>query len=469
MSTFIHGIEVNFIERLESSFTAPLTSVIALVGTAPLGATNVLSTTSTRREAIENHGEQLAGFTIPYALEAIYKQGGAEVIVVNVYDPALHNVDVVDDPVIIGDGRGKTLFNPATAVVLKSNDGNTTYTLGTDYTIDAYGNVRVLDGTAIADASTALATYERFDPTTVTTAQVNGVTTGNRSGLELLDNALAMFGYYPKIIIAPQFCETAATSLKMSEKADQFGAVYFVDAPRASTVTTVLQGRGPLGGIPGFRTSDKNLQPMFPYVLTLNPQGETVAQPLSPFVAGVAARSDREFGVQRSLSNQELRGVLGADKLFSSNISDPLSDTNRLNRVGVMTVLNSQSRGIVTFGNRNASAPDNTEQDVFMSAQRVKLMLIEALSINNLRFLDRDITTGLVDAMVASNNAYLRGLKSTGVIVDGNVTLDNELTTTAAIAQGRLFFKVEFAAVSPAERLTFTLSFNPDLLAGIIQ
>ena len=459
---FLHGIQTTFEPRANASFTGPMTSVIALIGTAPKGAPDTLTLVNSRRDAQTKFGTELSGFTIPYALEAIYKQGGgATVLVVNTFDPDSHNLVADDDPVAIANGRGVTLFNPNTAVVLTSADGNTTYVQGTDYTIDAFGEVRVIDGTVIADGTTPLAGYSYFDPTTVTSAE-------SVASLEVLDMALPSFGYTPKIIIAPEHCENEAVALKMFEKATSFGAVYFVDAPKDKTVTEVKQGRGPLGGIPGFRNANKNLQPMYPYAVTLDSKGETVSRPLSPFIAGVAARSDNEFGVQRSLSNQVLTGVIGADTVISSSYTDPASDANQLNKLGVMTLFNTQDRGMVSWGNRNASAPSNTEQDVFLSIERTKLMLIEAININNVRFLDRGTSSGLVNAIIESNNAYLRGLKSQGIIVDGKMTLDSELTTTAEIAQGRLYFSVDFAGISPAERLTFTLAFNPDYLESVI-
>jgi phage tail sheath protein FI len=459
---FLHGIETRFEERLGQAFNQPETATIGLVGTAPKGATNTLTTVNNRREAIELFGEQLDGFTIPYALEAIFQQGGARVVVVNVFDPASHNVAVADESIVVADARGATANHPTTAVVVTNQAGDTTYVEGTDYRIDAFGNIRVLDGTAIANGDTILVSYSYFDPTSVVDVEVVGTISPARTGLELLDSALPQLGYEPKIIIVPGLGETDLTTAKMAEKAEQFKGVYIVDAPLASTVTTVIQGRGPLGGIPGFRGDDKNLIPAFPYVKTLDSRGNTVDRPLGPFVAGLISKSDAEFGVQRSPSNQVLTGVSGTSVEFSASYSDPSSEINLLNEVGVISVFNARRRGYLLWGNRNASAPDNTEPDVFISVHRVRLTITQALEQNMIRYVDSPITQALIDAIRESGNAYLRGLIQEGALLGGEVTYDPNNNPVSELQQGRLRFEVTILPPSPAERLTFVLSFNPE-------
>ena len=186
---YLHGIETNFVDQSIRAFNAPQTATIALVGTAPTGPTNELVAVTDVRQARQIFGEQLDGFTIPYALKHIFDQGGARVIVINVFDPALHGVSVADEVVAVLDGRASLAFEPYTTVTLEPSGAGAAYVEGTDYTIDVYGNIRVLDGVTIPDGTNIAASYGYFDSTLVVDAEVVGVTSPSRTGLELLDNA----------------------------------------------------------------------------------------------------------------------------------------------------------------------------------------------------------------------------------------------------------------------------------------
>ena len=52
-------------------------------------------------------GPQLAGFTIPQALNAIYDHGAGTVVVINVLDPALHKSPVAGEAVTLDAATGQ--------------------------------------------------------------------------------------------------------------------------------------------------------------------------------------------------------------------------------------------------------------------------------------------------------------------------------------------------------------------------
>ena len=467
---FNHGVNVNYIQRTARNAVRPDTATIALVGLAPKGPTNELVTIRSLRQGLEVFGQQIAGSTIPYALAAIFGESGAEVIVNNIFDPVLHGEAVQDEALSVASGQAATGSDPYNAVTLTSSDGNTTYTEGTDYSIDAYGRIRVLDGTVIADGDTILASYGRIDRDAVTNEQVIGSLTGARTGLHLLDAAPASLGLVPKVILVPELGEVQSVIDVMAAKAEQFGAVYLVDAPNGTTVAQVVQGRGPLGGVPGFRTTDKNAVLLYPYVKAVDSRTRPTDRPYGPFMAGVIAATDAQFGVQRSPSNVELNGVKGTVLPISGGYGSAGSDANVLNEVGVNTVLVTNGRGIRAWGNRNGSSTPvqpNTEADVFISVQRVKHYVKATIQLTMIDYLDREINRGLIDAIVETGSALLRGMGSEGILVGGTMRYVPEQNTEAAISAGILEFEVEIFGPTPAENLRFGITLNPDFLENL--
>lgn len=96
-ANFLHGVETIEIKKGARSIRTVKTAVIGLIGTAPVNTvdsqyktvnTPVLITND--KDAALYFGQTTSGFTIPSALNAIFDQGAGIVIVVNVFDPAVH-------------------------------------------------------------------------------------------------------------------------------------------------------------------------------------------------------------------------------------------------------------------------------------------------------------------------------------------------------------------------------------------
>lgn len=103
-ANFLHGIEVTEVNSGPVPVTVVNSAVIGLIGTAPQWAvsgnnavlppgpnTPVLVGSSL---AASQFGPLVRGYTIPYALAAIQAQGAGQLIVVNVFDPSVHQTTV---------------------------------------------------------------------------------------------------------------------------------------------------------------------------------------------------------------------------------------------------------------------------------------------------------------------------------------------------------------------------------------
>lgn len=91
MSEFLHGVEIIELDNGTRPIKTVKSSVIGLVGTAPKGPVNVPTLImGSKKDAVETFGPITEGFTIPQALDAIFNQTGAMVVVINIADPEYH-------------------------------------------------------------------------------------------------------------------------------------------------------------------------------------------------------------------------------------------------------------------------------------------------------------------------------------------------------------------------------------------
>ena len=161
MTDFLHGVEVIEIQEGVRPIRTVRSAVIGLVGSAPKGPVNTPTLIAgSRITAATTFGAGVG--TIPDALEAIFQQTGAVVVVVNTLDPAIHKRAVpaaqytlTPDQVVLADRYGARLAAEGITPI-----PGAPYVLDTDYTADlAAGTVtRIATGEIAADA-TVYVTY----------------------------------------------------------------------------------------------------------------------------------------------------------------------------------------------------------------------------------------------------------------------------------------------------------------------
>ena len=148
MTNFLHGVEVIEIQEGVRPIRTVRSAVIGLVGSAPKGPVNApVLVAGSRIEGVRQFGTG-AG-TIPDALEAIFAQTGALVVVVNVLDPAAHQATVSPAEYTLADDEVTLAHRYARALAVTSAAPvpGAPYVLGADYSVDlATGIVTRLAG-----------------------------------------------------------------------------------------------------------------------------------------------------------------------------------------------------------------------------------------------------------------------------------------------------------------------------------
>lgn len=468
MANFLHGVETIEIDQGSRPITEVKTAVIGLVGIAPMGTAQQCILVRSDVDAAQ-FGKQLPGFNIPQALNHIFAQGAGTVVVVNVFDATTHTTQVTDESQTVTNGALKLAAAPIGTVTLKTAAGDASpYVLGTDYTLDAYGNFTVVPG-KIPNATVIKFSYKKLNAAAVTSANIIGTVdeSGNRTGIKALDLAFNLFGFKPKILIAPGYSSATTVAQELTAASSRMRAITYLDASYGLTVTEVLASRG---SDSNFFTSDKRAVLVYPYLKAYDEatNTDTVDFPYSAFIAGVTAATDNEFGYWYSPSNKEITGITGVERPISAGVSDPNSDANTLNAAGIVTVFNSFGTGYRTWGNRNASWPTNTSPDNFISIVRIADVVHESLEQAALQFSDRPINHALIDDIRESGNAFIRVLISRGALLAGSkVTYDVADNTPEQLAAGNITFRIIFMGSTPAERITFESILDISLFSSL--
>lgn len=464
-ANFLHGVETIEVQTGARPISVVKSAVVGLVGIAPKGPINTPTVVLNPQKAVQ-FGPQVPGFNIPQALAAVFAQGAGTVIVVNVFDPDTMTAAVTAETHTITNGKTKLNFAPIGAVTLTNNAGSTTYTVDEDYTVDDFGNIKVLDFGAIAEGSTVKATYDKLDASTVTAAEIIGANTGgDRTGFQCFELAYTLFGYTPKILISPYYCELDGVAAEMIVWADRLRARAIIDAPATELPDDVVSSRGPSGTFAGFQSSNKRVLLTYPYVKVYDPATDSnVNRPFSQYLAGVIAATDNAEGYWVSPSNHEIKGIVGMERPITAQINNPSTEANALNEAGIITLFNSFGSGIRVWGNRSAAFPSSTAPDNFIPVARVADILHESVEFAMLPFLDRPINQALIDAIRESVNGFIRVLIGRGAIVDGVCSYDPDKNPPVELAAGHLTFDITFMPPTPAERITFESFIDINLL-----
>ena len=296
--------------------------------------------------------------------------------------------------------------------------------------------------------------------------------TGKRTGMQAFKDAYQLFGFFPKILIAPGFSSLAPVSTALTTIATAIRAITFFDAPVGITVQQAISGRGPAGTI-NFSTSSERAGLCYPMVKMFNPalnggQGDIELAALSTVIAGAWSRRDQENGYWWSGSNLELLNVLGVERHIEAMINDANSEANLLNEAGIITVFNSFGTGIRSWGNRSAAWPTNTGQKNFLNVRRTADVIQESLELSTLQYLDRPLDNAVIDDILESGNRFLRHQQANGAIAGGKVWLNKDLNPPESLANGHLIPSVEFAPYSPLERVTYQSEINIEYLRGLV-
>jgi hypothetical protein len=446
-------------------------------------------------------GPMIQGFTIPYALNQVFAQGAGQVIAVNVFDQTKHfsTLTAVSYTFPASGSQAINVGHMGLSTIKITNSAvSTTYVEGADFTVDRVnGIVKAIGGGLLVAGQTIKITCNYTDPSKLVDSDLVGSVASNvYTGMQAWKLSYNLMGFFPKLLIAPSFgtyiptgqtvgSQDATVSAGMATVAFAMRAMYFVDCPPLTAPATLLSNRGASGN--SFNTSDKRAilcgpQELFldsgvvPNSIGIDPiSGNAVATianvthsgPFSPWVAGATSAKDLAQGYWWSPSNTQIFGMLGPDTNIYASFIDAASDTNVLNSQGIVTAFQAFGTGLRVWGNRSAGFPSNTTPDVFIPIRRTMDVIEQSVMLSMMQFLDQPISNSLITTILASANSFLRTLIGRGALVAGTATYNPAENPPSETAAGHLVFDIDCMPPPPAERLTFNVFIDQNLLAQL--
>ncbi|CTR35551.1 phage tail sheath family protein [Escherichia coli] len=465
-ANYLHGVETIEIERGPRPVRTVKSAVIGLVGTAPAGPINTSVLCLSEKDAAQ-FGSQVSGFSIPQALDAIYDHGAGTVVVINVADPAKHSVTASTIARRVDDNHQIRLDYGAVSNVVLKVSGASSDLSPANYTVDA--GTGVVTCPTVNAGDTLFATYRYIDPTKITAADIIGAinAAGQRIGMKLLEDTYSLYGFKPKILIAPVFCTQKSVSTELIALAEKLDAITYIDAPVGTTFSQVLAGRGASGTI-NFNTSSERARLCYPHVKVYDSVTDSERlEPLSSRAAGLRAKVDLDNGFWWSNSNQEILGITGVERSLSAMIDDPQSEVNQLNENGITTVFNSYGTGMRLWGNRTAAWPTVTHMRNFENVRRTGDVINESIRYFSQQYLDMPINQALIDALTESVNAYGRKLIGDGALLGFECWYDPARNEQTELAAGHLLLSYKYTPPPPLERLTFETEITSEYLVNL--
>jgi len=480
MTIYKHGV---YAEQLPSSILPPRRIGAALpvvVGTAPVhmiqeghtGPVNEPVLAYSYTEAVQAVGwsDDWAAYTL---CEAIYSQfvlyGLAPLVLVNVFDPAVHKSAVTGEEQTFADGRISLAHAGLVAEpVVKSQDGQNTYVKDTDYTVDLVaGRITRLDAGGIPAGATVQVDYEYGDPGKVTSADIIGgidVGTGAKRGLELVDEVFPRWRMVPGLVLAPGWSHDPLVAAVMSTKAGNinahFRAMAVVDIPSQAGGCTKYSD------VPAWKAAnnyvDANMICCWPKVRL---EGKEFW--LSTQAAGLIGRVDagNDDVPYESPSNKILE-VNGAMADGQEVWLGP-QEANYLNSQGVVTALNFIG-GWRLWGNRTACYPANADvKDAFVPIQRMFNWLGNEFILTFWQMADKPLNRRLVETIVDSYNIRLNGLAARQFILGGRVEFLRDENPITDLMDGKIKFHLFVTPPSPAREITALIEYDPGYISTL--
>ncbi|PKH82537.1 phage tail protein [Pseudomonas sp. Choline-02u-1] len=290
-----------------------------------------------------------------------------------------------------------------------------------------------------------------------TSAIIGGVlASGQRTGLQALLDGKSLFNAQPRLLIAPGHTATQAVATALDSLAQKLRAIGIIDGPGTTDEAAMAYADN---------FGSRNLfmvDPGVKYWDTIT--SKTVDAPGSAWAAGLFAWTDAEYGFWASPSNKELTGITGTGRAVEYLDGDETCRANLLNNANITTII--RDDGYRLWGNRTLSSDPKW---AFVTRVRTLFILMDAVQAGHKWAVDRSITKTYVTDVTNGLNAFMADLKAQGAIINFEVFPDTELNTASQIAQGKVYWRIRFTDVPPAENPNFLFEVTDQWMTEVLE
>jgi phage tail sheath protein FI len=290
-----------------------------------------------------------------------------------------------------------------------------------------------------------------------TSAIIGGVlASGQRTGLQALLDGKSLFNAQPRLLIAPGHSATQAVATALDSLAQKLRAVGIIDGP-CTTDEAAMAYADNFGS--------RNLFMVDPGVQFWDTgTSATVNAPGSAWTAGLFAWTDATYGFWASPSNKEFTGITGTTRAVEYLDGDETCRANLLNNANIATII--RDDGYRLWGNRTLSSDPKW---AFVTRVRTLFILMDAVQAAHKWAVDRSITKTYVKDVTDGLDAFMRDLKIAGAVINFEVYPDHELNTASQIEQGKVYWRIRFTDVPPAENPIFLFEVTNQWMTEVLE
>jgi phage tail sheath protein FI len=290
-----------------------------------------------------------------------------------------------------------------------------------------------------------------------TSAIIGGVlASGQRTGLQALLDGKSKHNAQPKLLIAPGHSSTQAVATAMDALAGKLRALAIIDGPNTTDEAAMAYAQ---------EFGSKRIYMVDPGVQFWDTiASATVDAPGSAWVAGLFAWTDANYGYWASPSNKEFVGITGTTRPIEYLDGDETCRANLLNNAFIATII--RDGGYRLWGNRTLSSDPKWS---FVTRVRTCDILMDAIQAGHKWAVDRSITKTYVKEVTEGLDAFMRDQKNAGAIINFEVFADTELNTASQIEQGKVYWRIRFTDVPPAENPNFLIEVTNQWLTEVLD
>ncbi|MHC8299012.1 phage tail sheath subtilisin-like domain-containing protein [Pseudomonas sp. ZS1P83] len=290
-----------------------------------------------------------------------------------------------------------------------------------------------------------------------TSAIIGGVLAGGqRTGLQALLDGKSKHNAQPKLLIAPKHSATQAVATAMDALAGKLRAIGIIDGPNTTDEAVMAYAE---------EFGSKRLYLVDPGVKYWDTVASaTVDAPASAWVAGLFAWTDAKYGYWASPSNKEFVGITGTTRPIEYLDNDATCRANLLNNANIATII--RDGGYRLWGNRTLSSDPKWS---FVTRVRTCDILMDAIQAGHKWAVDRSITKTYVADVTEGLQAFMRDQKNAGAVINFEVYADKEMNTASQVEQGKIYWRIRFTDVPPAENPNFLIEVTNEWLTEVLE
>ena len=475
MAEFLHGVETQR-QKSQNSVTEVDTSIVCVVGTAPIFQLESANRTINKPQPIRGYddialyaGDDIEGFTLPDALKTILDEsGGANMYMINVFNPETH-IKTVEKQVTLS--NKKAVLDDFVLELTSVKNGETTYAEGTDF--ELVDNTIVGKSQTFNALSNVTVKYTAPDVTEVTTADIVGTVdaNGKRTGIKAIEDVSAIYGDEVGIVGVPEYSAIKEVRTELETLSDELKFFNYFDSAKDMNKNQAIAVRTTAANGKDSTTTTENGLILTPWVKRYSTyRDSTDVRPPSPVAIGLRVKLDRERNVAKSIDNTVSKTVLGTEYPISFKLNKANTDANALNAVGYSTFINRKG-SFYLWGGRNCSFPSKSGIETFEHTIRTANMIEESVQNSSFEFVGESVNQGFINNVLEMVKNYFKKLKNpqNQVILDGDVWYDPNSNLAADVANGHVVFDYEFCPPSTVERMTYRSKININIITNALN